>query len=148
MFQASLSRRKMTNIMKNFILTIVCVGLMICSGCKDEKIIDSKPGKPIEPVTNLNYTIADGAVQLSWKLPSDYPDDVIQPVSVQITATIDGKNEGNTVIEAAPETYVYSPYVPGVTHKFTVKVMASVDTTEPYESDLRLSLGNTVNITP
>lgn len=141
--------------MKKIVFYIsVCTLILFC-GCYDDSPIESKPGEAIDPVTNLQASIrnaeedaeAEEEVVLSWDLPSDYPQDVIEPVSVHIQVRIDGRREGgDIVLDDAPETYTYSPYDESMDYRFTVKVLADVETSEPHESDLRYSLGETVEL--
>lgn len=113
------------------------------SACEYE-IIDSKPGESISPVTNLSHSVSEDEVMLTWDLPSSYPDDIVQPVSVMIRITRDGNNAGTVVLDDAPESYTYDAYDPSQTFKFTVKVRGEVDTDDPNVSDVRYSLGTTV----
>lgn len=130
--------------MKKVVLYISILSILFCSGCKEEEIIESKPGEAIDVVTNLKYAIAGENVNLSWNLPATFPDDIIQPVSIFIKITVDGRTEGTLVLDNAPESYTYSPYDPSMEYRFTVKVLGEVDTSDPYFSDLRYSLGTTV----
>lgn len=130
--------------MKRYIFysSIFCV--LLCSGCREEEIILSKPGEPIDPVSNLEYAIADSSATLIWELPATFSDEIIKPVSVLIRISIDGQNAGTYILENAPESYTYSPYDPSKTYRFTVKIQGAVDTSDPYRSKLRISPGKTV----
>lgn len=130
--------------MKKYIFYISFLSILFCSGCYDEEIIASKPGEAIDPVTNLEYSISDANVHLTWDMPSTYPEGVIQPVFVQIKVSEDGRHIATEVLENAPESYTFTSYDPSKEYRFTVKVMANIDTSEPHESDLRYSLGQTV----
>lgn len=131
--------------MKNYIFYISFLCILFCSGCYDEEIIVSKPGEAIDPVSNLEYTVSVDSVVLTWDMPSTYPEGVIEPVFVHIKVSEDGKHVATPVLENAPESFTY-PYDPSKEYRFTVKVMANVNTSEPHESDLRYSLGRTVNL--
>jgi hypothetical protein len=113
-------------------------------GCDRDEVLPSKPGEAISPVEDLQYTTGTSDVILTWQLPSSYPDNTVQPVSVQIKLSIDGQNAGTFVLPNAPERYTYSPYDPSKEYRFTVKVVGDVDTMDPFVSDLRISLGKTV----
>lgn len=127
-----------------FIISILSIGLFL--GCYDDDISYDKPGEPIDPVANLTATPQGEEVVISWTLPSSYPNDVIQPVSVQINVSIDGRREGgNIVLEGNPTSFTH-PYDANRSYRFTVKVLTHIETSEPHESDLRLSLGQTVEI--
>ncbi|MBF9255727.1 DUF4945 domain-containing protein [Pontibacter sp. 172403-2] len=130
--------------MKKYIFYISIICVLFAAGCKEEDIVLSKPGEPIAPVTNLDYTISGSDAILTWDLPSTLPDDIIEPVSVFIRISVDGQSAGTLVVDDAPESFVYSPYDASKKYKFTVKVQGKVDTTDPYRSDLRLSPGTTV----
>tara|TARA_R100001369_G_C3272671_1_gene160350 strand:- start:365 stop:775 length:411 start_codon:yes stop_codon:yes gene_type:complete len=136
--------------MKKIVFYISVCSLILFCGCYDDSPIESKPGESIDPVTNLQANIREGEeedIVLNWDLPSDYPEDVIEPVSVHIQVKIDGRREGgDIVLDSAPETYTYSPYDESMNYSFTVKVLAIVETSEPHESDLRYSLGETVEL--
>ena len=119
--------------------------MFIVSSCAYE-IIDSKPGESVNPVTNLNYTVSGSDVTLTWDLPTFYPDDIIQPVSVFIKVIKDGQAAGTFVVEDSPVTYTFTGYDETEVYRFTVKVQANVNTDDPNLSELRYSLGNTIEI--
>ncbi|MGQ8334929.1 DUF4945 domain-containing protein [Sunxiuqinia sp. A32] len=131
--------------MKRITFLIILAFLFIMSSCEYE-IIDSKPGEPIAPVTNLTSSISGNSVALNWNLPSSYPSDIIQPVSVYIKVTKDGNNAGSQVLNNNPNTFVYDAYESGHVYRFTVKVRANVDTDDPNFSDLRYSEGETIEL--
>ena len=118
---------------------------MICLGCTDREILDSKPGEAIDSVTNLQYTIAGTDVTLSWDLPSQIPDDIIDPVSIYITILRDGVAIENITLPDAPESYVFDAYDSSRDYTVIVKVLGDVDTTDPNVSKLRYSLGVSVS---
>jgi hypothetical protein len=130
--------------MKRYIFYSLILWVLFCSGCREEEIILSKPGEAIDPVTNLEYAIAESNATLTWNLPANLPDDIIEPVSVLIRVTEDGNAKGSFVVEDAPESFTYSLYDPSKTYRFTVKVQGAVDTSDPYRSKLRISPGKTV----
>ncbi len=132
--------------MKKYIVYLSMISLLYCTGCYKDEIIDAKPGEPIDPVTNLSYTIAGDQVNLTWELPADYPDDILQPVRVFIRIKADGQEIGTQLLENTASSYTYTPYDPARAYSFTVKLMGQVDTTNPYVSNLRYSLGNTVSL--
>jgi hypothetical protein len=144
--------------MKNCL--IVFSFLFILSACGYE-IIDSKPGDPINAISNLNYSISGSEITLTWDLPSSYPGDIIQPVSIFIRVTKQKKespseeyplynpsalNAGTFTLDEAPERFIYNQYDPNYIYRFTVKVMAKVDVKSPNVSDLRYSEGAIVEI--
>ncbi|HLT06992.1 MAG TPA: DUF4945 domain-containing protein [Cyclobacteriaceae bacterium] len=132
--------------MVNNIKLLVAALCLVLSSCVSDDIIDSKPGEALAPVENLQYIVQGSAVQLTWDLPSSISSDVIQPVSVQIRVAIDGQSGGTFVLDNAPESFLYSGYDPLKTYRFTVKVLGEVDTTEPHISNLRYSLGKTIEL--
>jgi hypothetical protein len=123
-------------------IAVLCVTLFMA--CREEEILLSKPGEALKPVTNLAHTISGNDAVLTWDLPSEFPDDVITPVSVQVRITIDGLSGGNVILQGAPETYTFLGYDAAKNYKFTVKVTAAVDTDDPAESNLRYSPGQTI----
>ena len=129
--------------MKKLAYFFIMFSILVFSACEYE-IIDSKPGEPLDPVSNLNYSISGSEVTLTWDLPTSYPDDIIQPVSVFIRIIINGVNAGTQTLEGAPESYTFTGYDPQDTYKFIVKVRGEVDTDNPNLSDLRYSLGSTI----
>lgn len=132
--------------MRKHLVYISIVSFLVL-GCYDDDISYDKPGEPIPPVTGLSANPAGEEVELSWKLPTSFPNDVIQPVAVQITVSVDGRVEGGAiVVEDNPSNFIFAPYDSSKTYRFTVKVMTDIETTEPYESDLRYSLGETVEL--
>lgn len=130
--------------MKKIILYIVAFTVLLITGCYRDEILPYKPGEAIQPVENLQYTIAGTEVMLTWSLPPSYADEIIQPVAVQVRISVDGQNAGTHVIGNAPESYTYSSYDPQRKYRFTVKVVGDVDTQEAHVSNLRYSLGQTV----
>jgi hypothetical protein len=130
--------------MKKYFFYILILSVLLYSGCYEDEIIDSKPGEAIDPVTDLEYAIAETHVNLRWEFPSAYPEDILQPVSVLVRITVDGQTEGTVILEEAPVSYTYTAYDPSKTYRFTVKVVGAVETSDPYASDLRYSLGKTV----
>lgn len=131
--------------MRKSIIFISILGILFCFGCQKDKILSSKPGEPINKVTNLAYTVSNKTVNITWVLPSTLPADIIKPVSVIIYITIDGINKGTIILDNAPTSYSYTTYN-GTSNKyrFTVKVMGKVNTTDVNFSNLRYSLGETV----
>jgi len=132
--------------MKKNIYYISILLFFLFSGCKKDEIISSKPGESISPVTNLQGSIAGNKVNLNWKLPSSLPKDIVTPVSVLILTSIDGINKGTLVLENAPENYIYTSFDPSKKYKFTIKVIGSVNTEDPFVSNLRYSPGETVAV--
>jgi hypothetical protein len=130
---------------KNFYLAI-CSILLLLSGCYDRDIIDSKEGEPLDPVTNLTYTIDGSNVNLSWTLPSQYPSDIITPVAVQIKVYRNNVLLSTLTVIEDPVTYTYTPYSSDNVYRFILKVTAAVNTTDPNKSKLRYSPGVTVYI--
>lgn len=132
--------------MKNIFHLAICSILLLLSGCYDREVIDSKEGEPLDPVTNLAYTIDGENVNLSWTLPSSYPSDIITPVSVQIKVYRNNVLFSTVTVPDDPLTYTYKPYSSTNVYRFVVKVTASVDTTDPNKSKLRYSPGVTAYI--
>lgn len=126
-----------------YYISILCV--LISTGCIDRETLDSKPGEAIDPVTNLQYTIAGTDVTLTWGLPSKTPDDIINPVSIYIKVLRDNVSILSVVLPNAPVSYVYTPYDPSKIYIIIVKVQGSVDTVDPEVSNLRYSLGASVS---
>lgn len=126
-----------------YYISILCV--LICTGCIDRTILDSKPGEAIDPVTNLLYTITGTDVTLTWGLPSKIPTDIIQPVSIYIKVLRDNVSILSVVLPNTPVSYVYKPYDSSKKYIITVKVQGSVDTKDPNVSNLRYSLGASVS---
>lgn len=130
--------------MKNKIsLAIGCIILML-TGCYDRDIIDAKPGESIDPVTSLNYTVDGNNVILTWVLPTQYPDDIILPVSVMIKVYEDNLLKSTITKPDAPTTYTFESYDPEISYLFIVKVMGDVDTDDPNVAKTRYSLGEFV----
>jgi hypothetical protein len=142
--------------MKNIIAYIVLIGLLF-TGCEYE-VIDSKPGESIDPVTNLAASVDGSDVVLNWNLPSSYPADILQPVSVlvQIYTVDDSETPSITglvksseeEVGDAPVTYAYEGYDVDQSYVFVVKVKGEVDVTKypnpDYQSATRYSLGVSV----
>ncbi|MBE0676012.1 MAG: DUF4945 domain-containing protein [Bacteroidales bacterium] len=130
--------------MKTSFYIIMCSFFLILSGCYDRDIIDEKEGEPLAPVTSLGYTINGTDVILSWALPSGYPADILQPVSVVLYVYRDGTLINTITVPEAPTTYTYTSYNSANTYRMTVKVRGAVDSDEPNQSKIRLSPGVTV----
>ena len=131
--------------MRKLIYVIILATISVFTSCEYD-ILDSKPGEPLPPVSNVTQTVNGTNVTLSWNLPTSYPADVIQPVSVVVRITKDGVAAGTHVLNNAPTNFTYSGYESGSKYRFTVKVRANVDTVEPHLSNLRYSPGVTVEI--
>ena len=132
--------------MKNKISIIICCITLSITGCYDRDIIETKPGNTIDPVTNLNYTIDGNNVILTWNLPTQYPDDIILPVSVLIRVYVDDVLKSSPNLTDAPITYTYSSYDVTKSFIFVVKVVGDVDTDDPNVSSTRYSPGEYVII--
>lgn len=132
--------------MKKIAFYISILSILIFSGCKDYEIIDSKPGEPISPVTNLAYTKSGTNVTLSWTLPTSFPNDILQPVSIIIKVIRNGQLIDTKEVMNAPVSYIYPSYDSSKKYKFTVKVKGNVNTKDPKFSNLRYSLGQTVEL--
>lgn len=130
--------------MKKSLYLIMWSLLIIMSGCYDRDIIDEKEGDPIEPVTNLSYTINGTDVILSWVLPSNYPADIIQPVSVALYVYRNNTLVNTITLEDAPTNYTYNAYDAANAYRIIAKVKGAVDTEDPNKSKIRLSPGVTV----
>ncbi len=143
--------------MKNIVLYIFLIGLFAV-GCSEYDVLDSKPGESINPVSNLAVTAVDTTAVLTWNLPSSYPGDILQPVSVVIQIyTVDQGSTpsllglmslGSVEVADAPKTYTYQSYDSDETYKFVVKVKGAVDVSKyedpDYQSSTRYSEGVTV----
>lgn len=129
---------------KNTVL-FAALFFLLLQGCVSDEIIDSKPGEPLPPVENLAYRIEGAAVELTWDLPQSLSADIVFPISVQVRVSADGQNSGTFVLENAPESFLYQGYDPAKSYRFTVKVVCSVNTTEPHISNIRYSLGKTAS---
>lgn len=130
--------------MKKIVYIIIISSIFVFLSCEYD-IIDSKPGESLDPVSNLDYSISDSKVTLSWTLPGSFPDDIIKPVSVFIRISSDGVSLGNKTIEDAPTNFSF-PIESGKPYKFIVKIVGKVDADDPYISNLRYSPGVTVEI--
>lgn len=126
-----------------YYISILCV--LIFMGCTDREILDLKPGEAIDSITNLQYAIAGTDVTLTWDLPSQIPDDIINPVSIYITILRDGVSIGNITLPNAPVSYVFDSYDSSRDYTIIVKVLGNVNTTDPDVSKLRYSLGVSVS---
>ena len=132
--------------MKNKISLIIGFIILVMTGCYDRDIIDAKPGESIDPVTNLNYTVDGNSVNLTWALPTQFPDDIILPVSAMIKVYEDDILKSTVTIADAPTTYTYISYNAENSYRFIVKVVGEVDTDNPNVATTRYSLGEFVVI--
>lgn len=130
--------------MRKSLYIVMCTLLLILSGCYDRDIIDEKAGDPLDPVTNLDYTINGTNVVLSWTLPVSYPLDIIQPVSVVLYVYRNSTLINTFTVPDAPATYTYTSYNAANTYRIIVKVQGAVDTDDVNKSKVRLSPGVTV----
>ncbi len=132
--------------MKNLYICLLFIAAFAITGCYDRDIIEHKPGESIDPVTNLNYTIDGTEITFTWTLPSSFPDDILLPVSVQMTVFKDNIQVSSTAIPDAPTTYIYTQYDPESIYRFIFKVKANVDTEDQSVSNVRYSKGTVVVI--
>lgn len=130
--------------MRKSLYIVMCSLLLIMSGCYDRDIIDEKAGDPMDPVTNLDYTINGTDVVLSWTLPASYPTDIIQPVSVVLYVYRNSTLISTITVPDAPATYTYTSYNAANTYRIIAKVLGAVDTDDVNKSKIRLSPGVTV----
>ncbi len=131
--------------MRNKFYIVLCgVFLFLLSGCYDRDLIESKDGEPLNPITGLTYAINGTNVNLSWTLPSSYPSDIIQPVSVVLYVYRNGTLVSTITVPDAATSYTYNSYSASNTYRIIVKVQGSVDTDDSNQSNLRLSPGVTV----
>lgn len=130
--------------MRKKVLYISILCILIFTGCSDYEVIDSKPGAPIDAVTNLASSISGTNVTLSWTLPASYPNDVLLPVSVLVAININGQLAETKELLNAPISFTYSSYNLSKKYKFTVKIKGNVNTKDINFSNVRYSLGQTV----
>src|SRR5690606_14833864 len=99
-------------------------------------------------VNNIKLLVAARCLVLSSCVSDDIidskPGEALAPVEIRVA--IDGQSGGTFVLDNAPESFLYSGYDPLKTYRFTVKVLGEVDTTEPHISNLRYSLGKTIEL--
>lgn len=128
-----------------FYLTFV-LAMISFTACNDADIFEPVYGDPIDPVTDLQYSISGNTVTITWVLPSSYPDDIIQPVSVNLVIDDGGPRPMALVLPEAPESFVYEGYNPEMSYGVTVKVRGDVDKdkSEAVGGGYRLSLGQTI----
>lgn len=126
--------------MKNIYFGFLMLAALI-SGCTDRQIIESKEGESIDPVKALTYTVNETEVVFNWQLPSGFPQDIIQPVSVFVTVYKDNKKVSTVTLPDAPTTYTYTAYSSASTYRFIFKVLGNVDTDDLNKSKLRYSSG-------
>ena len=132
--------------MKNLYICLLFIAAFAITGCYDRDIIEKKPGESIDPVTNLNYTIDGTDITFTWTLPSSFPDDILLPVSVQMTVFKDNIQVSSTAIPDAPTTFIYTGYNAESIYRFIFKVKANVDTEDQSVSNVRYSKGTVVII--
>lgn len=116
--------------------------ITLITSCTDRQIIDSKEGESINPVTDLNYSVNAPEVIFTWQMPTSYPQDIMQPVSVFVTIYKDNKKVSSITLPDAPTTYTYATYNSASTYRFIFKVLGNVDTDDLNKSKLRYSLGS------
>jgi hypothetical protein len=127
--------------MKKYYLLILFIIAASLTGCYDREILDSKEGESIDPVSNLSFTTTEPQVVFTWNMPSGYPADIIQPVSVVVTIYKNEVKVSTITLADAPTTYTYTSYSSANTYRFIFKVKAAVDTDDPNKSTLRYSSG-------
>ena len=126
--------------------------LALCTllgSCYDDDVLSSKPGEPIEGISNLAHTISGDQVILTWDLPSQYPEGIITPVSVHIALSVDGQRVGGTIVlPNDPVTYTQAGYDPAREYRMTLKVVAmkNVENEPDHISDTWISKGTTLSI--
>ncbi len=127
--------------MKKFYLLILFIIAASLTGCYDREILGSKDGESINPISNLSFTTAAPQVVFTWNMPSGYPEDIVQPVSVVVTIYRNDVKVSTITLANAPTTYTYTSYSSANTYRFIFKVMAAVDTDDPNKATLRYSSG-------
>lgn len=130
--------------MKKVIYFLSLFYILTFTGCTDRYILDSKEGQPIDPVSNLQYTITGTDVNLTWTNPSNFPVDIKAPVSIFIRVMRNNVSISTVTLPNAPNSYVYTPYDSTKSYIIIVKVLGNVDTIDHNLSNLRYSLGSSV----
>lgn len=128
------------------IFYFIILGMILFTACNDAEILEPTYGEPIDPVTNLEYSISGNTLTITWDLPSSFPDDIIQPVSVYLVIDDGGPRPMAMVLGDAPESFIFEGYNPEMSYRITVKVRGDVDKdiSEAAGGRYRLSLGQTI----
>ncbi len=126
--------------MKYLCTFLLIITAAFTTGCYDRDILDFKEGESIDPVSNLTHTVNGTAIVFSWELPTSYPEDIIQPVSVYLTV-YKNNTQVSTITITNTSTYTYTGYTPTSAYRFIFKVKAAVDTSDPNKSNVRYSGG-------
>jgi len=123
------------------------LAMILFTACNDVDVFEPVYGDPIDPVTDLKYSISGNIVTITWVLPSSYPDDIVQPVSIYLVFNYGGQKPMTMVLPEAPISFVFDEYNPEMSYKAIVKVLGYVDKNSEavgVGGDYRLSLGQTI----
>ncbi|MCK5135197.1 MAG: DUF4945 domain-containing protein [Bacteroidales bacterium] len=132
--------------MKYSYICLLFILAISVTSCYDRDILESKEGESIDPISNLTYGANEPEIVFNWDLPTNFPDDILHPVSVFLTVFQDDIKISTVTIPDGPNTYTYTEYDPGSGFRFIFKVQADVDTDDPNLSSLRYSAGSVVEI--
>jgi hypothetical protein len=74
----------MNNMKKIVNLLVIMASVWIYTSCYDRDIIDVKDGVSLPPVSNLNHSLSDNKVIVTWLMPSEIPSEMNRPLGVNI----------------------------------------------------------------
>lgn len=64
---------------------IMLLAVLSLSSCYDRSVLDDKGLNYFMPIAeNVQYTQDDATVTLTWKIPTEIPEEFIRPIAVQI----------------------------------------------------------------
>lgn len=133
-------------------LCILCsiVLLVLGSACKKLYDVTSKPGVSLPPVSNLALQkTGSSQVKLTWEIPKNIPDNIQQPLSVNIAVSevinvMKTISVSSATLANAPTEYLFDLPNDTSTYHFTVKLLGTTKTADINYSSNIYSLGQTV----
>lgn len=136
--------------MKKLLFIYIASLLAFSSACSRSDGDIVKPGVSLPPVTGLTLVKVDAKnVKLTWTVPKTIPDEIQQPLSVNVEVkeivTITKTNPVTTanLADAATE-FAFELPDPEKTYHFTVKVFSVTKQVDKNYSSSIYSLGQTV----
>lgn len=133
--------------MKHYI-TILAV-LLIAVACNKKQPIEMKEGVSLPTVENLTLAKLTGTgVRLTWQMPRSIPDEIEQPLSVQVQlkemAQLRTITLGTWTLPDAPTSYELSVPDANKSYQITVRLNGRTKVVDPNYSSNIFSLGQTV----
>ncbi len=131
--------------MKKIFSILIIIALILISSCIDRDILDNKPGVILPPISNL--TIENSGIndlKAKWIIPTNIPEEIEQPISVNVQIKRNGNQFLNLTLSNAPTEYIFLKPTDDAKYSLTVKLRGFTKVKDKNYSSNIYSLGQTV----